>query len=147
MAIESIADKSKFNAAQINEPVSLNVGLNVAGDKVAETAKAETANDESNLNKQARIEQEKAEAKEREVDREALLESIKQINADFPIKETSLVFEFDELNEPPIVKVIDKENGETIREIPPKYFSDVSSVLKDISGNKSSSGILLDQQV
>jgi len=146
MAIESIADKNKFNSTQMNDQVQLNVGLNVAGDKVSQTADVETAQDESQLNQKQNLEQEK-EVQEQSYDRDALVESIEQINADFPIKETSLVFEFDELNEPPIVKVVDKENGETIREIPPKYFSDVSSVLKDVSERLTNGGFLLDKQV
>ena len=146
MAIESIADKNKFNSTQMIDQVQLNVGLNVAGDKVSQTADVETAQDESQLNQKQNLEQEK-EVQEQSYDRDALVESIEQINADFPIKETSLVFEFDELNEPPIVKVVDKENGETIREIPPKYFSDVSSVLKDVSERLTNGGFLLDKQV
>ncbi|GLX83124.1 flagellar protein FlaG [Thalassotalea eurytherma] len=145
MAIESIAEKNKFTALQAQEQAPLNVGLNVAGDKVSEAADVETANEESNLEKQQLSNDEKEQ--EEGFDRMALLESIEQINADFPIKETSLVFEFDELNEPPIVKVVDKENGETIREIPPKYFSDVSSVLKDVSERLTNGGFLLDKQV
>ncbi|GLX84648.1 hypothetical protein tloyanaT_09000 [Thalassotalea loyana] len=146
MAIESIADKNKFNSAQMNDQVQLNVGLNVAGDKVSQTADVETAQDESQLDQKQNLEQEK-DVQEQSFDRDALVESIEQINAEFPIKETSLVFEFDELNEPPIVKVVDKENGETIREIPPKYFSDVSSVLKDVSERLTNGGFLLDKQV
>jgi len=146
MAIESIADKNKFNSAQMNDQVQLNVGLNVAGDKVSQTADVETAQDESQLDQKQNLEQEK-DVQEQSFDRDALIESIEQINAEFPIKETSLVFEFDELNEPPIVKVVDKENGETIREIPPKYFSDVSSVLKDVSERLTNGGFLLDKQV
>ena len=78
---------------------------------------------------------------------EEIKENLKKINDFIPVSSTNLVFEFDELNEPPIVKVVDKENGETIREIPPKYFSDVSSVLKDVSERLTNGGFLLDKQV
>ncbi len=43
MAIESIAEKNKFTALQTQDQAPLNVGLNVAGDKVSEAADVETA--------------------------------------------------------------------------------------------------------
>lgn len=145
MAIESIADKNSFNSVTTTEQLQANIGVNVAGDKVSQTAETQNAQDEAQLGQKQPVEQQEEQAKS--FDREALLESIEQINAEFPIKETSLVFEFDELNEPPIVKVVDKENGETIREIPPKYFNEVSSVLKDVSESLTNGGFLLDKQV
>lgn len=144
MAIESIADKNSFNSVTTPEQLQANIGVNVAGDKVSQTTETQNAQDEAQLGQKQPVEQEE---QAKSFDREALLASIEQINAEFPIKETSLVFEFDELNEPPIVKVVDKENGETIREIPPKYFNEVSSVLKDVSESLTNGGFLLDKQV
>ena len=71
-------------------------------------------------------------------------------------KSTSLVFEFDDANDPPIVKVVDKESGDVIREIPPQELREIAKALTEIADNinrtdtkKSntlSSGIFIDER-
>ena len=50
-------------------------------------------------------------------------DKLQVVNNQLSLKSTSLVFEFDDISEPPIVKVIDKESGDVIREIPPKRIA------------------------
>jgi flagellar protein FlaG len=78
------------------------------------------------------------------------------VNNQLSLKSTSLVFEFDDTSEPPIVKVIDKESGDVIREIPPKELREIAKALTDIADNmnrsggveqgKQSSGIFIDER-
>ena len=64
-------------------------------------------------------------------------ENLEQINNFLPVSSTNLVFEFDELGEPPVVKVIDKESEEIIREIPPKEFREVAKVFDELADKLS----------
>lgn len=92
-----------------------------------------------------------------EPDNEVILEKLKQINEQFPLKSTSLIFEFDDANDPPVVKVVDKESGDVIREIPPKELREIAQALSDIADNlngdtnsqqgKRSSGILINERL
>ena len=83
-------------------------------------------------------------------------DKLQVVNNQLSLKSTSLVFEFDDTSEPPIVKVIDKESGDVIREIPPKELREIAKALTDIADNmsisggveqgKQSSGIFIDEQ-
>ena len=83
-------------------------------------------------------------------------EKLKILNEQLSFKSTSLVFEFDDANDPPIVKVIDKESGDVIREIPPKDLREIAKALTEIADNinendlkkpnKLSSGIFIDER-
>lgn len=83
-------------------------------------------------------------------------DKLKIVNEQLSFKSTSLVFEFDDANDPPIVKVIDKESGEVIREIPPKDLREIAKALTEIADNinendlnkpnKLSSGIFIDER-
>ncbi len=149
MAIEQLRESSVF--AKTNaEPLSDSVGANIAKElKETETNEAVDKAELKPLSDfQAQEEMEKAEqnASEKEVEEQSIADVIEFLNSEMPMVKTSLVFEFDELNEPPIVKVIDKDNGETIREIPPKYLKEVTSSLQDVANNLSNSGILFDKK-
>jgi flagellar protein FlaG len=75
-------------------------------------------------------------------------ENLQKINDFIPVSSTNLIFEFDELGEPPVVKVIDKENDEVIREIPPQEFREVAKALESLADKLSSnSGILFNDVV
>ena len=67
-------------------------------------------------------------------------DKLQVVNNQLSLKSTSLVFEFDDISEPPIVKVIDKESGDVIREIPPKELREIAKALTDIADNMSISG-------
>lgn len=83
-------------------------------------------------------------------------DKLKIVNEQLSFKSTSLVFEFDDANDPPIVKVIDKESGDVIREIPPKDLREIAKALTEIADNinendlkkpnKLSSGIFIDER-
>ena len=83
-------------------------------------------------------------------------DKLQVVNNQLSLKSTSLVFEFDDISEPPIVKVIDKESGDVIREIPPKELREIAKALPDIADNmsisggveqgKQSSGIFIDER-
>jgi flagellar protein FlaG len=145
MAIEQIRESSAF--AKTNaEPLSSSVGANIAKD-LKETETNEAVDKAEFTSIQARLEQEQVEKEEsKEVEQQSISDVIKFLNSEMPMVKTSLIFEFDELNEPPIVKVIDKDNGETIREIPPKYLKEVSDSLQDVANSLSNSGVLFDNK-
>lgn len=146
MAIEQVRESSVF--AKTNaEPLSGSVGANIAKElKETETNEAVDKADFNSL--KANLEKEKAEKEKKEAEDkpQSITEVIEFLNSEMPMVKTSLIFEFDELNEPPIVKVIDKDNGETIREIPPSYLKDVSESLQDVANSLSNSGVLFDEK-
>lgn len=149
MAIEQLRESSVF--AKTNaEPLSDSVGANIAKElKETETNEAVDKVELKPLSDfQAQEEMKKAEqnASDDVDSQQSIADVIEFLNSEMPMVKTSLVFEFDELNEPPIVKVIDKDNGETIREIPPKYLKEVTSSLQDVANNLSNSGILFDKK-
>ncbi|MCQ8877381.1 flagellar protein FlaG [Pseudoalteromonas shioyasakiensis] len=82
-------------------------------------------------------------------DRKDLIAEVKQnlekLNEYIPVTATNLVFEFDELGEPPIIKVLDKESEEVIREIPTKEFREVAKALDEFADKLSSKGLLFDR--
>lgn len=85
-----------------------------------------------------------------------LVDKLNVVNDQLSFKSTSLVFEFDDANDPPIVKVVDKESGDVIREIPPRELREIAKALTEIADNinrtdtkKSntlSSGIFIDER-
>lgn len=150
MAIEQIRESSAF-AKNNAEPLSDSVGANIAKElKGTETneavEKAELTPLKRTMEEVAKKEQEDAKAAEKEESQKSIADVIEFLNSEMPMVKTSLIFEFDELNEPPIVKVVDKDNGETIREIPPKYLKEVSDSLQDVANSLSNSGILFDKK-
>jgi flagellar protein FlaG len=147
MAIEQVRESSVF--AKTNaEPLSGSVGANIA--KELKETETNEAVDKANFSSLKSILEEekvkKEDAKEAEQEQQSITEVLEFLNSEMPMVKTSLIFEFDELNEPPIVKVIDKDNGETIREIPPKYLKEVSDSLQDVANSLSNSGVLFDKK-
>ncbi|NMP32888.1 flagellar protein FlaG [Thalassotalea sp. M1531] len=148
MAIDQIRDNGLLAKTNV-EPLSSTVGANIAKEqKETELNKSvESVEVVSSLKKQ--MEEQTAEQINEQQDKESeksVSEVIEFLNKEMPMVKTSLVFEFDELNEPPIVKVIDQSNGETIREIPPKYLKEVTTSLQDVATNLSNSGVLFDKK-
>ncbi len=74
-------------------------------------------------------------------------ESLQTINQLIPIKHTNLIFEFDDISEPPIIKVVDKESQEVIREIPPKNIQHIAKALKEMAEKLDYSGALFNSKV
>jgi flagellar protein FlaG len=73
-------------------------------------------------------------------------ETLEQINKIIPITNTRLVFEFDELGDPPIIKVIDKVSNELIREIPSKDLIKVAKAFNEMADNLNKVGALINYQ-
>jgi len=73
--------------------------------------------------------------------------NIKSINALFPLKNTNLIFEFDKLGDPPIIKVVDRDSKKVIRQIPSKDLIEVSKALQAMADKLSKSGVLVNSKV
>ncbi|KPM78018.1 MULTISPECIES: flagellar protein FlaG [unclassified Pseudoalteromonas] len=69
-------------------------------------------------------------------------ENLEKLNKYIPVTSTNLIFEFDELGEPPIIKVLDKESEEVIREIPTEEFREVAKALDEFADKLTSKGML-----
>jgi flagellar protein FlaG len=79
---------------------------------------------------------------------EEIKENLKKINDFIPVSSTNLIFEFDELGEPPVVKVIDKSNDEVIREIPPQEIREVAKAFENLADKlNTQTGILFNDSV
>lgn len=75
-------------------------------------------------------------------------DNLQKINDFIPVQSTNLVFEFDELGDPPVVKVVDKGSDEVIREIPSQEFREVAKAIENLADKlTSSSGILFNDSV
>lgn len=77
------------------------------------------------------------------IDPEKVKQTLESINRFIPIINTKLVFEFDELGDPPIIKVIDKESNEIIREIPSQDLVKVAKAFSDMVDNLNKAGALI----
>lgn len=82
-------------------------------------------------------------------DKKDLITEVKQnlekLNSYIPVTSTNLIFEFDEKGDPPIIKVLDKENDEVIREIPTEEFREVAKALEEFADKLSNKGLLFDR--
>lgn len=95
-------------------------------------------------------ESERSELKEVKSDQffQDIKDNLKKLNDFIPVQSTSLVFEFDELGDPPVVKVLDKDSQEVIREIPPKEFREMAQALQEVADKLSNSkGMLFNDTV
>lgn len=114
-----------------------------------------------NIVKKGFVDSQKNDGSENQQQESAITQStiddkLKIVNEQLSFKSTSLIFEFDDANDPPIVKVIDKESGDVIREIPPKDLREIAKALTEIADNinendlkkpnKLSSGIFIDER-
>ncbi len=72
-------------------------------------------------------------------------QNLEKLNDYIPVTSTNLIFEFDEQGDPPIIKVLDKENDEVIREIPTEEFREVAKALDEFADKLSNKGLLFDR--
>lgn len=79
-------------------------------------------------------------------DSEQIRQTLEQINKVIPIANTRLVFEFDELGDPPVIKVIDKTSNELIREIPSQDLVKVAKAFSEMADNLNKAGGLINFQ-
>ncbi|MAD74962.1 MAG: hypothetical protein CML20_09265 [Rheinheimera sp.] len=78
-----------------------------------------------------------------EFDTIQIRQTLEQISKLIPIANTKLVFEFDELGDPPIIKVIDKNSNELIREIPSQDLLKVAQAFSEMADNLNKAGALI----
>ncbi|MBH0028558.1 flagellar protein FlaG [Pseudoalteromonas sp. SWN29] len=71
--------------------------------------------------------------------------NLEKLNEFIPVTATNLIFEFDELGEPPIIKVLDKQSNEVIREIPTEEFREVAKALDEFADKLTSKGLLFNK--
>ena len=96
---------------------------------------------------QAEADAEKSAKEQAEVTNERIKESLESLNQFIPLVNTNLVFEFDDLNDPPIIKVIDKESKELIREIPSRDLDKVAKAFGDMVDTLNKSGALFNTEI
>ena len=72
-------------------------------------------------------------------------QNLEKLNSYIPVTSTNLIFEFDEMGDPPIIKVLDKENDEVIREIPTEEFREVAKALEEFADKLSNKGLFFDR--
>jgi len=82
-----------------------------------------------------------------ELSNERIKKSLESLNQFIPLVNTNLVFEFDDLNDPPIIKVIDKESKELIREIPSRDLDKVAKAFGDMVDTLNKSGALFNSEI
>lgn len=71
--------------------------------------------------------------------------NLEKLNEYLPVTSTNLIFEFDEIGDPPIIKVLDKESDEVIREIPTKEFREVAKALDEFADKLTNKGLLFNK--
>jgi len=79
---------------------------------------------------------------------QSVADVVEEMNQSDAIRNTSLQFVIEERGDPPVVKVMDKDSGEMIRQIPSELVVKLSKALEEMADNKgNTSGFLFDKQV
>lgn len=128
--------KDMFSANKINDAKV----ANIESRNVLEIPK-------QGLVKDKKAAEEEKEPKDNQLNTEAIQKSLESINQFIPIINTNLVFEFDDLNDPPIIKVIDKESKELIREIPSRELDKLAKAFSDMADNLNKTGALFNTEI
>lgn len=105
--------------------------------------KSQSLTEEKKLEQKALAEEQKAS----EQSKEEIEQVLEVINQFIPLKNTNLIFEFDDISDPPIVKVVDKNTEEIIREIPPKNIRKIAQAFNDMADSISKTGALFNSEV
>ena len=81
-------------------------------------------------------------------DEQSVADVVEEMNQSDAIRNTSLQFVVEERGDPPVVKVMDRDSGEMIRQIPSELVVKLSKALDEMADNKgNTSGFLFDKQV
>jgi flagellar protein FlaG len=81
-------------------------------------------------------------------DEQSVADVVEEMNQSDTIRNTSLQFVVEERGDPPVVKVMDTDSGEMIRQIPSELVVKLSKALDEMADNKgNTSGFLFDKQV
>ena len=154
MSVESLFAKDSRIADMVDRTATVKTvqaDATVKKEEVAATdtpnviAKAQSA--DVSDNKQVKQEQQETQTTSAvSFDSEQIRQTLEQINKVIPIANTRLVFEFDELGDPPVIKVIDKTSNELIREIPSQDLVKVAKAFSEMADNLTKAGGLINFQ-
>ncbi len=142
----NINSVNESNKMAFNKATSSENGANAPLDKNSNksiTEKSQALDEEKRLEQKA-LSEEKQNSEQSKEEVEQVLEVINQF---IPLKNTNLIFEFDDISDPPIVKVVDRNTEEIIREIPPKNIRKIAQAFNDMADNISKSGALFNSEV
>jgi flagellar protein FlaG len=96
----------------------------------------------------SQVQERTADKVEKQASSEGIADTVEEMNQSSTIRNTSLQFVFDERDEPPVVKVIDTDNGEMIRQIPSELVVKLSKAIEEMADNENSRmGFLFDNQI
>jgi flagellar protein FlaG len=96
----------------------------------------------------SQVQERTADKVEKQASSESIADTVEEMNQSSTIRNTSLQFVFDERDEPPVVKVIDTDNGEMIRQIPSELVVKLSKAIEEMADNENSRmGFLFDNQI
>ena len=135
----------------LNSTQRSNDNLAASGNSATLKAEIDTtkANKGTELAGREAVDIEQISNKNEQKDKEELIAEVKhnleKLNNYIPVTSTNLIFEFDELGDPPIIKVLDKQNDEVIREIPTEEFREVAKALEEFADKLSSKGLFFDR--
>ncbi|WP_224797931.1 flagellar protein FlaG [Idiomarina abyssalis] len=110
--------------------------------------KAERPQDQKVMDAVSQVQERTADKVEKQASSESIADRVEEMNQSSTIRNTSLQFVFDEKGEPPVVKVIDTDNGEMIRQIPSELVVKLSKAIEEMADNENSRmGFLFDNQI
>ncbi len=110
--------------------------------------KAERPQDQKVMDAVSQVQERTADEVEKQASSESIADTVEEMNQSSTIRNTSLQFVFDEKGEPPVVKVIDTDNGEMIRQIPSELVVKLSKAIEEMADNENSRmGFLFDNQI
>lgn len=110
--------------------------------------KAERPQDQKVMDAVSQVQERTADKVEKQASSEGIADTVEEMNQSSTIRNTSLQFVFDERDEPPVVKVIDTDNGEMIRQIPSELVVKLSKAIEEMADNENSRmGFLFDNQI
>ena len=110
--------------------------------------KAERPQDQKVMDAVSQVQERTADKVEKQASSESIADRVEEMNQSSTIRNTSLQFVFDERDEPPVVKVIDTDNGEMIRQIPSELVVKLSKAIEEMADNENSRmGFLFDNQI
>jgi len=148
MTVETLVSKDPRLADILQERNALNkvaVDDSVGRETLQQILAVKTVKNEQADNAKA-VAQEEVEAPVVKFDNNQIRDTLEQINKVIPIANTKLIFEFDELGDPPIIKVIDKTSNELIREIPSQDLVKVAQAFSEMADNLTKAGALINFQ-
>ena len=112
------------------------------------TSKAEQPQDQKVMDAVSKVQERTADKVEKQATSESIADTVEEMNQSSTIRNTSLQFVFDEKGEPPVVKVMDTDNGEMIRQIPSELVVKLSKAIEEMADNQESrAGLLFDNEI